>query len=476
MSFLHFVRQRTRVYILPSVVICVPVGVLLGATASPIAAGQGSLRRTPQVSMQSDSSDAWMAQLTAECDAKQFGRAQALMAHVDSLGLAARQARIRMHMEMIRAYRREIYDGDKETPRANFIRLEKELERTLHIFAEERPQIIDLAGLQIKFANYWTLLNIVLPYIHPDSIPIVVAHAKADLAQYDRLLTGPGELPWGQRTLAQTVSDVPDGLLSHWYNYRLQGGGVRAPRLQADYWFPAPERPPSDTVRPVPGKVNLICSAGIPKEDTSGVSGSDYSAIALADNIRYWLQRYGAKNLEVTIVWPVADTPLPPPPGYNGWYAGRWQQAKWQQSELGHKKLAELWRWYVQDHEKLPVTVAVQVPHLTWRQTPDGHRVQVKQLQFNDFWNYDPGYTRVGIFTDKRTIPPLYYVSATDSMDVLGPADAPSDCAIIGRDGTMEHTSVQPDYMQNTKAAMQLLFEGGGAPPRPGHKSWIDPY
>ena len=279
-----------------------------------------------------------------------------------------------------------------------------------------------------------------------------VTRADADLARYGTVDTQ-AKQDW--RWMLAEREDVPQMTWAHlttaekesandWHPpyYRIRGVWA-APRLQADAWIAPPGRPTSDTVRPMPGKVNLICTVG----EATDQPGHAYSASVLTAFIRHWLTKYGAQNLEVTMVWPDTTRVLlyhPP----------------WGNATLQFASPAAAAGWYLQDYEHLPVAVAVQAPHPQTVMAPNGQPMTVNRLQFNAFWAHDPELVRSTWLAE-------HLHNGMFAGKLLRPAEEPGTCAIIGRDGTMEHTSIQDDYLVNTRWAMRLLFEGPGAPPRP---------
>lgn len=456
----------------------------------PPPAAAGPAEQTVEAAVP-DSGQRWLAQLDSlacgdmapirrpDCPAQRLAQAESLMAQVDARTPAAWRLRMRMHNRLVDAYGESWGRPDFDLTPARLAHMRTHVDAVLRILAE-KP--LEWSDYRVATATWGLLINNVLMFTHPDSIPLVVAEAQTALMRYDTTVGAKGApwyIPWRTRTPPQLTNEfVVGGLMTHWYNYRLKGGGVPAPRLQADAWFPPPGRPSSDTIRPVPGKVNLICTGGEPTDDTVPRPpewGRAPSQSDLTAEIRHWLKKYGARNLEVTIVYPVDyDSSF-------SWNTVEGAQARWP----GPGKGAEWWRWYIQEHEHLPVTVAVQRHSPQWRETSDRQRVSTPTLQFNDFWMHDPGIThtwgRDG--SEIHRSPPWTYfplqvpgIPPSDSAHWNGPADFPGQCAIVGKDGTMEHTSVESDWWVNTRAAMRLLFEGPGAPPRPGQHSWIAPY
>ena len=149
------------------------------------------------------------------------------------------------------------------------------------------------------------------------------------------------------------------------------------PREQADVWIVPPGQPASDTVRPVPGKVNLICTVG----EATDEPGHAYSAAVLTAFIRHWVTKYGAHNLAVTMVWP-------------GTTRIRFHHPPWDNATLQFASPAAAAGWYLQDYLHLAVAVAIQAPHPQAVMAPDGRPMTVNRLQFNAFWAHDPELVR----------------------------------------------------------------------------------
>jgi hypothetical protein len=390
-------------------------------------------------------------------DAEQFDAAAAFVARLDSLGQPSRMARVGMHLQLAYGRPTAAINDTLVLPweDADTRRMRTEAARALQLLAAP-PVVRDRPAYQFAF-QAWSQIMQAMRYLHPDSVPAVEARAETDLARYGATLGPQDPQAWGQlwweddpvKTWAHTK--VADRRSNHFFHppfYRLWGVW-RAPRLQAEAWFPPLGRPASDTIRPVPGKVNLICMTGEPTDEP----GHPYSANMLAGYIRHWLQKYGAQDLEVTIVWPDTTHVIfrHPPQGQAG---------------VRLQSSAAEAAWYLQGYEGLPVTVAVQAPHPQLGTRMDGRQEVVRRLQFNAFWAHD-AESLVRIWQgEHRQGDPRVFQQEEDWALVLRPGERPGTCALIGRDGTLEHTGIQPDWLVNTHWAMRLLFEGGGVPPR----------
>ena len=172
-------------------------------------------------------------------------------------------------------------------------------------------------------------------------------------------------------------------LLPVWYRWRqVHGENRRAPRVQADFWFPAPGHTPQDTVIPVPGKINLICGGGRPTEDriNNGDRIPDEMTTAYDEmvHLKRWLAQYGRAGLTVTIVRAAVGGP---------WiYQDNRVTRDVFVNDSAHE--AGFWHWYDQEYHQLPVTEGVVVLHTTARlPAPDNRRTHVVQALDNDYFN-----------------------------------------------------------------------------------------
>lgn len=150
------------------------------------------------------------------------------------------------------------------------------------------------------------------------------------------------------------------------------------PPLQAAFLFPNGR----DTTAPVPGKVTVFITGG---------------GAQIADRVRQWLARYEKDGLVVTVVEATDDT------------AAYWAKERYGviRGPLTPAAAAEQIRWYYQDYEQLPVTVAVQLHKIRFTAWPDGRRMRTGKSQFEDWMH----------------------------LSNLVPRLAPGSMLVVGRDG-----------------------------------------
>ena len=194
----------------------------------------------------------------------------------------------------------------------------------------------------------------------PDSMPTVAQRAQQDLGRVDER--------WRTLSLDQMMDSLaPAG-------YRTAFFSTGSPlTLTADYWFPAPGQR-GDTIRPVPGKVNLVCAGGEPTQISSGANqneerfdflGDGYGGYAVAARIRRWLAAYGARGLVITLLHSV-----------HGWSRGAGVYTARLYTSPADE--ARHWQWYYQQFEQLPVTVGLQnQPDTLFLPAPDGRRMPI---------------------------------------------------------------------------------------------------
>ena len=414
------------------------LGLLL--VSSVVSAQPPSARARP-LDSSLDSSAVWMAQLDSLLRTNDVGDsvvARRLMAHVDSLGIPARWLRVSMHARLAQQW--SIGDTlDEHYAMQREAAARDEDAAILRILAEP-PAAQDSVSYRTE-RDTWSDVVRQLQYLHRDSIPFIERTAVVALRRYGALFTAHDQRTlWGENDPQTTWDHLTPAERTHFDNwhppfYRIRRVW-RAPRLTAEAWYLPPGRPANDTIRPVPGKVNLICLTGEQRGGLGDESPDGYDAALLARELRYWLGRYGTYHLELTIVWPA---------GVHSLFA----TPPWGQ----HATVADA-VWYWQVVEGLPVTVAVQSPRLDTVLDPHGTRRTIRRLQFNAFWAHDSEVVR-------------RWADGEQNEWVLRPGERPGQCAIVGADGTLEHTSIQTDYLVNTRWALRLLMEGPGAPPRP---------
>ena len=349
-----------------------------------------------------------------------FGRlaaAEVLMAQVDARGTAAQALQLMLHHRL-----GNYFNGNGDT-----VRFRRELERVLALGEQVPDKKFSYGYAWTAYVNLMRLAALE----HPDSMPAVAQRAQRDLRRYSDNDQGTTQfnksINWGGLPLDSVI----DKLAPEWYTYRRHSGGIPAPRLQADYWFPAPGRPSNDTIRPVRGKINLICHGGSTTDFWQDVFNSKplYSGYQQAAHIRRWLAQYGAAGLEVTIVRSV--------PGYERFDYQDLNTLRWFQTPTEE---AQLWRWYAQEYEQLPVTVAVQVKKTdAWLPPPDGRRYQTDSIQFNQYFQ--------GLHNE------------------YGPlvGEEPGACTVIGRDGVVLYSRPGQGGGNDVGVVLKWLFQGPGA-------------
>lgn len=349
-----------------------------------------------------------------------FGRlaaAQALVAQVDALGAAARMAQIGLHAQMMEYYGQR-HPGDGVT---DSVQLRAEAKRLLQLGRAIGEGKGGEWLMRDQVAAMQALIRVAI-WTEPDAIPALVTRTR----QLGRQWRWP---PWNWSE---------DLLVPDWFRQVQHRRAIPAPRLTADYWYPPPGRPQSDTVRPVPGKVNLICLGGVPRDDEES-DFQDGSAYQQGESLKHMLAEYGAANLEITLVRPAM--------GY----------AEWHFQELSGARLfgssaeeADLWRWYAQEYAQLPVTVAVQVQHSQFRPPPDGRRFKMSRLPFDAWWQWSPMLASQE--ARRRVGQPL------DSLAVVHTG---CGCVIVDRAGTLAYFS---GSATETGDALRWLLNDAQAP------------
>ena len=237
-----------------------------------------------------------------------------------------------------------------------------------------------------------------------DSVLSVAHRAQHDLASFPRVLvnswntsTHPadGILERSKDWAAEPLDSVIAKKIPYYMGFEQLSGGIPAPRLHADYWFPAPGQPASDTIWPVPGKVNLLCSGAKVMDNGSYELGADEENIRRSDaqqaaDIQRWVKVYGPAGLVVALVRPAAGH------DYFGFgNAVRHSDFGVLENVMPPAMEAQAWRWLEQDYLHVPATLAVQVRHSTFGPEPDGRRWTTTRLQWNQFmW---PHFLRLGI-------------------------------------------------------------------------------
>ena len=291
---------------------------------------------------------------------------------------------------------------------------EAALERVLR-FAEAQSRLT--LSLYTVEVGAWRELLPLEQEVSEDSIYKLAAHMQRALWRYrntKEVASSRKWNPWGQWSLEKVIRNwFPHAVL-----YRVLNAGFEAPRLHARYWYPVPGHPASDTVIPVPGKVNVICHGG----ETV--------------RLREWLAAFPSTQLAVTVVRPAEDKGV----------ASVAPGAAIPQLFPTAAQEAEAWRWYEQEYLQLPVTVAVQVQHATWLPAPDGRRLWVDKLPFNQFWAHD-------------TVD--YLNRLQDSVYGSRPGDTPNNCVVVGRDGRIVYAQQDnKDYPNDVNDVLRWLLHG----------------
>jgi hypothetical protein len=361
--------------------------------------------------------------------------AAALLAQVDAEGASALWLQIQMHFAHL-----NILKGVGDT-----VGVRQEIARVLALVQATRdPQDRRAAyGFAIQTFQQQMVINALA---HPDSLPTIADRARGTLSQWtheDQQCPKSWKgcsahfTDWGMLTQKQML----DTLAPSWTAFRWKQANTRASQLQGDFWFPPPGRPSSDTVRPVPGKVNLIClGAAVTGDDDKNfgtgigsTTGSDFMTNFLqAVNIRRWLAQYGAAGLEVTIVHRMQGAPGK---GVTDWQSGVWTRPA--------AEGARRWQWAEQVYNQLPVTVAVQVQHRDgWLPAPDGRWVHQDTIQF------------------------LQDILRTNLALSTWP-EISKNCAVIDRDGTVLYRIGQDNEtvagFSEVDDILAWLFKGSGA-------------
>ena len=333
-----------------------------------------------------------------------FGRvaaAKALLVQVDALGSTARALQFKVHGQMLRSSENA---GDT-------VRVHQEAEQQI---AQGMKRIPHEPSYGYVLEGYRALMGLAVPE-HDTSLPALAIRAQKDLQQFtpaDQYQFRPQDRgDWA----TFSVDTVISRLAPKWYASLRYDTGPQAPHLQAAYWFPAPGRATSDTVFPVPGKVNLICTGGEPTDFSEWVfENGQVTGYMLAAHVRRWLHLYGSKGLVVVLVHDAK--------GYQWLDAGVSREVGWFATPGDE---ARLWRWYEQDYHHLPVTMAVQIVHSTWLPQPDGRRMTESPLMYG--WYYDHYAGNVG--------GGYKFAPARDN-------DAHGACTVIGRTGRILYSGI----------------------------------
>lgn len=367
------------------------------------------------------------------------GAGAALLAQVDALGPDGQLAQAELHFIMLHAYEARMQSGGP----ADTVAFRAEVERVLQlIHAGTMKEDGERYGMELY--SFKRLMEMMF-WEHPDSIPALALRIQRALDN-DQPWTATDHdwQPWRTFTTAQVI----ERLLPRWANVQQLRGVGETPRLQADFWFPPPGQPASDTVRPVPGKVNLICLGGwLSDFVTPGTEDRFNVVYPQLRRIRRWLARYGADHLAVTLVWPAE--------GYTYYDFFPLNMFRLFQTPAEE---AQFWRWYVQEYAQVPVTVAVQVRHQRWLPAPDGRRLPGVKIQFNAFWQHEP--EEVAYFAQSKADG-----APEDSIYGSRPGERSDACTIVGRDGTIvaDFNDNHDDPVGSIEGVLRWLFQGPDA-------------
>lgn len=305
---------------------------------------------------------------------------------------------------------------------------------------QETGQIIDLAKVGPDSVSsrrsletaYETLLELAADDGHPDSLITIALRAKRDLSRFSKDVAG---YPWGTKPVDSVLAQLaPD-----WYNVMQTDLHLHhhAPRLQADYWFPAPGSAPDDTLRPVPGKINVICLNALETPFPNDVArrGGPVGVQGRNTYASRWLKKYEAAGVVFTMVEDahgyLDDNKLPIEVD-----GGRPYRVTTPADE------AQIWHWWWHVYTGWPGAVAIQTAHPQWLPLPDGRRWTETGIQYVDFVN-----GRI----DNRM---RYLPGSTFAM-----AGA---CAVIGRDGTILYDQDSWQGGENAEIERVLNWTLGG--------------
>lgn len=342
----------------------------------------------------------------------------ALLAQIDALHLPVSCVRAGWEFDLMKTYQNA---GD-------LTRAQQANARLLAL-TEQRPQHDPLCIYNVLSALASPLRQAITAGVGPDSVRAVAQQLQPVLKR-----TG-----WGDLSLDSVVTLLAPEWYTAWLAHRGHG---RAARLEADYWFPAPDQV-GDTaaggkpVIPAPGRVNLICMGGYPRDDEQSVfiSGSSLgTGYGQARILQRWLAEYGARGLMITLVRPVTELnniELEVGKGGRNWMVAAALPAS-------AAAAARAWRWYDQVYHQLPVTLAMQPQATTrWLPAPDGRRLEVAQIQYQQ-----------------------YVDSLTPDFQhgVRAQAD-PGSCTVIDRDGALLGSDASPGWSYaNVDGLLRWLF------------------
>ena len=382
--------------------------------------------------------------------------AEAVTAQIDAQGPNARTLQFKLRFCLVThscGYDRALY----VVTEADTLGFRPGLERLLPL-GDEVPA--DPQSLLLVIGAYQQLLSWTVQ-LAPDSLPAMAARARHALERFNNVRgrTHSEEALFAnfRRAVATSTAAVAQSLAPGWFTYQQRmGGPAKAPRLTANYWFPAPGSPINDTIRPASGKVNLICSGATTHDDAWKDLG--FSSAEQAHYLKKVTAMYGAAGLNVTLVRPAQGYEIF---RYDG--AGLGNDWHWFASPADE---AHMWQWYAQIYEGLPVTVAVQARHDTWLQ--DGRRYTEGPIQFNTlFQNFHqkpaPQAPADTIVDDARFVHPGRVYSngpVFSSSYSWRPGEASGFCTVIDRDGTIVWASEKEPSLGALDVVLYRLFHG----------------
>ena len=344
-----------------------------------------------------------------------------------------RAARLELH------YRLERYlEGEQqEDIQSDTSRFRYELEQVIALSIQERDYIPVLRSYQFLMSP------LILEGARPDPPRALrlAQRAQNDLQRFtqaDQERVHERYIGWGKLSL-QGVIDTLIPLDTVYKRFVHDTGSMLAPRLHAQYWFPPPNHAASDTLRPLFGHVNLLIYGGTPGEDDFEGNNLQFGGTQ-GRRFRRWLAMYDTAGLAITIVRAAPDrdrdlgyAPLALRARGGGGSSSNASAQLFQslQTEAG------LWRWYYQEYERLPVTVAFQVRQEQWLPPPDGRRFAESGIQFLQLLR-----------------PGSHYEQMSSDSD----APHPGWCAIVGPDGRLLYrsTDAQPDGCDSK--TLEILF------------------
>ena len=364
-----------------------------------------------------------------------FGRMNAatvLVAQSDSQG--DRALREAMHVELM------IAQGWEPPDRA-------EIDRVFQLI-QQQPRRFDLETYGQERSAYLHLFGLAV-WRFPDSLTAIARRAKNALSLYKDVPEVTQSFVW-EKWPTLTYSEAYNHLAPAWFVYHRLGGGGTAPQLRGDYWFPKAGQSQHGERPPFLGKVNVLCVVGMAKNDYQVYDNASQAAWPQAQYLQHWLSTYGADAIEITLVVPAkgfAET------NYYMYDVNRWRLFGTPQDE------AHYWQWFIQEYERLPVNLAIQVPHSRWLPAPDGRRLASPKVQFNAYWANDPD-VEIRVKVDSATGLP------TDSLYGPRPGEHPGACTIVTPTGQIAWTGEDD---READKVLRWMFRGATSPGQSGN-------